>query len=199
MCCSCKWQLQVYWQYLENPSVFNDCQKRQILEFWARQYFRDRMQHLRLSWKGAHYQLQLLLPSWAPGDTHFIWRWEVLEYSWDVAFYPTDRLKDFSSKVKCIILAEKFSVLQNLLLGGCCRHGMSKQLNIDGFALSETKVLEFHMSLWFFKGKWSYLPCGYHILLCASIVLHKDGWQPGQFFMTGFDSFLCSALYLKFK
>lgn len=113
-------------------------------------------------------------------------------------FIPV-RWKDFSSKVKCIILAQWFSVLQNLLLGSRCRHGMSKQQNVDGFALSETKVLEFHMSLWFFKGKSCCLPYGYHILLCASIVLQEDGWQPGQFFMKGFDSFLCSTLHLKFK
>lgn len=61
-----------------------------------------------LSWKGDHYQLQLLLLSWAPGDLHFMWRWEVLEYSWDVSFYPTVRLKDFSSKVKCIIWHKSF-------------------------------------------------------------------------------------------
>lgn len=67
------------------------------------------------------------------------------------------------------------------------------------FALSETKVLEFCMSLWFFKGKWCCLPYGYHILLHAPIVLHKDGWQPGQLFMKGFYSFLCSTLHLRFK
>lgn len=176
--CWYKCYLQVYWQYLENLSVFNDCQNWQILQLWVRSYFRERILHLRLSWKGDHYQLQLLLPAWAPGDMHFMWRSEVHEYSWDVSFYPTVRLKDFFSKVKCIILMQKFSVLQNLLLSSRFRHGMSKQQNIDGFALSETKVLEFHMSLWCFKGKWSCLPYGYHILFCAPIVLHRDGWQP---------------------
>lgn len=186
----------MHWQNLENLSVFNDCQHRQV---WDRSYFRDRMHHLRLSWKGDHYQLKLLLPSWAPGDMHFRWRWEVLEYSWDVSFYPTVRLKDFSFKGKCVILEQKFFVLRNSLLGSHWRHGMSKQQNVDGFALSETKILEVHMNLWCFKGKWSCLPYGYHILLCASTVLHRNGWQPGQFFMKGFDSFLCSTLQLKFK
>lgn len=114
-------------------------------------------------------------------------------------FLSHSQIKRFFFQGKVHYLAQKFCVLQNLLLRSHCRHGMSKQQNVDGFALSEAKVLEFHMSLWFFKGKWCCFPYGYHILLCAPIVLHKDGWQPGQLFMKGFDIFLCSTLHVKFK